>query len=119
MNLRQLFWIILAGTSFAGCDRQYRSRVTLEVRRPDAEAAIMAQLPQGDDTVALKRVRNTDLYQITVSHRAKPQVAADRANQFVVAVMHSIGEPNGQAVKLLEKAEPAPEPTRKYSAETR
>ena len=98
--------------AFTACDRQYRSHATIEVQRPDAEAAIRAHLPQRDGTVTLKNVRNTDLYEIIVSDATNPQAAANRANELTMNIQKALNDQsNGKPVKVWEKAEPALQPT--------
>ena len=99
----------LAGPAATVWADGYYSKATVEVHLPDPEAAIRACLQLDDEAVTLRRVRNTGLYEIVVSHPTDARVAADRANALAVKLAETFNGGRVVIVRIWEKAEPAAE----------
>jgi len=69
-------------------------------------------LPKDDPSVTLRRVRNTDLYEVGV-YDADPQNAARRANELVAAMQSKLNEESGgkRTFRIWERAQPSIRPT--------
>jgi hypothetical protein len=98
---------MIAGAAIVGgCHRESSARTVFEAHGSVAETLILAQLPQGDPSVKLKHVADTNLYAIVVTG-SNPQAAADRANALTKKVQLALNSQS--AVKpstVWKKVEP-------------
>ena len=93
----------------SGCARKYFSKATIEVSGSNAEVIAQNQLPKDDSSITLKRIRDTNLYQVGV-YSPDPEVAAKRANELVNNIQDAV-KASGNSSKIWETAEPALKPT--------
>ena len=118
MNKQRVFAFLLGfiiSLCCGSCSRQSYAQATIQFGPPNdanAESAIRTLLPKDDPSVTLRRVRNTDLYEVGV-YDADPQNAARRANELVAAMQTKLNDDSAgkRTFKIWERAEPSIKPT--------
>jgi hypothetical protein len=72
----------------------------------DPVAVLMSNLPRGDASASVREIRNTNLFEVTVSDSDAKQ-AVKRVNQIVLALQSLLSDPEAvrPALKIWEKGE--------------
>jgi hypothetical protein len=72
----------------------------------DPTEVLMSNLPRGEFSASVREIRNTNLYEITVS-AADPKQAVKRVTQIVAALQNLINDPEAlqPRLKIWEKGE--------------
>jgi hypothetical protein len=108
-KLTAICFLFFALLLVCGCARKYFSKATFEFKGSNAESLFHSQLPKDDSSVTLKKIPDTDLYEVGV-YSTDPEVAARRANDLVINIQDAV-KADGNAIKIWEIAEPATKPT--------
>ena len=113
--LLQLGVLLLTTLLLTGCERSAPGAAAVfefVSTQPVAEEKLRELLPQGDASVALRRLPGTNLYEVTVQHTDSAE-AVRRTNQVLDALRGRLhNETAGAQFRVWQGARPAEVPAR-------